>query len=260
MTALVPLVASAALVAAASANAQEEPLPPDVVARVGEEPIGKREFRDWLRKTARGQDRRGGVPKPPRFERCIAAERRRLATSRRRPSRRVLRLRCRRRYKQLRDEVMQFLVQGAWTRQEAKARAIVVPSREVRRQFKRQKRQAFEKERAYRRFLRRSGMTQADILYRVKLDLLQTRITRQVTAAAPPVPPAEVTDYYESNRRRFRKMSRRKARRVIRRLLRSQRQQQALDRFVKDFRERYTAVTVCAEGYVIAECSNAQGD
>jgi foldase protein PrsA len=44
---------------------------------------------------------------------------------------------------------------------------------------------------------------------------------------------------------------------TIRNLLRSERQQKALDQFVKDFREDYRDETECADDYRIAECSNA---
>ena len=44
---------------------------------------------------------------------------------------------------------------------------------------------------------------------------------------------------------------------TIRNLLRSQRQQKALDKFIKDFREEYKEKTSCADDYKIAECKNA---
>lgn len=242
--------------AAAPASGQEQPLPLNAVARVGDEPILTGHFRKWLRVAALGQDPRGGVPHPPSFTRCIGAERKRLARKRRGVSRATLRRRCRRRYEALKREVMQFLVQSAWVRQEAAARGIAVARREVRRQLRSQRRQAFDTDREYRRFLRRSGMTEADLLYRVKVDLLQTRITRQVANSAPPVTSREVSDYYATHRRRFRRMPRRRARRIIRRVLRSQRERRAIDTFVLEFRARYRAVTVCREGYEIAECSH----
>ncbi len=46
------------------------------------------------------------------------------------------------------------------------------------------------------------------------------------------------------------------AKETIRNLLRSQRQQKALDSFIKNFREDYKDKTVCAEDYRIAECKN----
>jgi foldase protein PrsA len=47
---------------------------------------------------------------------------------------------------------------------------------------------------------------------------------------------------------------------TIRNLLRSERQQKALDEFVKDFREDYREQTECADDFRIAECSNAPKD
>jgi foldase protein PrsA len=44
---------------------------------------------------------------------------------------------------------------------------------------------------------------------------------------------------------------------TIRNLLRSERQQKALDEFVKDFREDYRDKTECADDFRIEECSNA---
>jgi SurA-like protein len=209
------------LTASAPAAAQVVPLPDDVVARVGEEPIAKREFRHWLRVSLSGQD---GGPAP----------------------------------KALRDEVMRFLLQAEWVRQETAARGIVVKPRQVRRSFERQKRAAFPNERDYRQFLRESGQTEADILERVELDLLQRRLSRAASASAPPVTKEDVDRYFASHRRRYRDVPRRRARRGIRRLLTARREQRAIDRFIRDFRARYRAITVCADGYVVAECGNAQ--
>jgi foldase protein PrsA len=44
---------------------------------------------------------------------------------------------------------------------------------------------------------------------------------------------------------------------TIKNLLRSERQQKALDKFVKDFREEYKDQTDCADDFRIAECKNA---
>ena len=44
---------------------------------------------------------------------------------------------------------------------------------------------------------------------------------------------------------------------TIKNLLRSQRQQKALDAFIKDFREEYKDKTNCSDDYRVAECKNA---
>ena len=47
------------------------------------------------------------------------------------------------------------------------------------------------------------------------------------------------------------------AKETIRNLLKSEREQKALDDFVKDFREKYKDETQCADDYVIEDCDNA---
>jgi foldase protein PrsA len=47
---------------------------------------------------------------------------------------------------------------------------------------------------------------------------------------------------------------------TIKNLLRSQRQQKALDEFIKSFREDYKDRTDCADDYRVAECKNAPKD
>ena len=218
-----PRIALAAAVlsgtAVAPATAQEPPLPDGVVALVGDERIGKGEFRHWLRVAIRGD-----------------AQARRAA---------------------LRDSTMLYLLHRTWTGQEAAARGIVVKPAQVRRAFERQRREAFPDERAYRRFLRRSGMTKRDLLERLEFDMLQRRLTRAATTNVPAVTKDDVDRYYARHRHRFAELSPRAARRAIRVQLTAAREQRAITRFIERFRARYRAMTTCAKGYVIDACSNA---
>jgi SurA N-terminal domain len=218
-----PRIAMAAAVlsgmALAPAAAQKPPVPDGAVARVGDERIGKGEFRHWMRIAVRGDDQ------APR--------------------------------EALRESTMLFLLHRAWTRQEAAAQGIVVKPAQVRRAFERQRREAFPDERAYRRFLRRSGMTKRDLLARIEFDMLQRRLTRAAIADVPKVTGEAVDRYYARHRREFRGLTPSRARRTIRVQLTSARRQRALARFIVGFRSRYRAVTLCAEGYVMDACSNA---
>lgn len=153
--------------------------------------------------------------------------------------------------------MVDFLVQGAWVRQEAARLGIVVSLQLVAREFERQRRGAFKSERDYRTYLRESGLTEQQILYRVALDLLQGRLTRRATAGAPKVTAEDANRYYASHRDRYRGMSRKQALRRASRELTAQRQQRALWRFARRFRAHYTAITVCAEGYVVPSCGSA---
>jgi hypothetical protein len=239
---------------AAPGAAQQPSLPDGVVARVGQERISERQFRHWLRIGIRGES---SPVDPPRFERCIAAERERPSELNRPSSVRELRSRCRDRYQAIRDSAMLFLLHRAWTRQEATARGLAVAREEVRRAFERQKREAFPTERAFREFLRSSGLSKADLFKRIEFDMLQRRLIRAATANVPEVTREEVERYYARHRRRFSGLSPASARRAIRVQLTATRRQRATARFLDDFRSRYRARTTCAKGYVIDACSNA---
>jgi hypothetical protein len=249
-----PRIAMAAAVlsglGAGPATAQEPRLPDGVVARVDQEPITERQFRHWLRVGIRGQS---GPVDPPGFEGCIAAERERTPQA----SDAELLARCSQRYEALRTSTMLFLIDSVWVRQETAARGISVTRAQVRRAFERQKREAFPTEGAYREFLRLSGLRETDILRRVELDMRQRRLTRAATADVPKVTRRDVDRYYARHRRQFRGQPLARARRTIRGQLKATRQQRALARFIDRFRSRYRKVTVCAEGYVIDNCSNA---
>jgi foldase protein PrsA len=85
---------------------------------------------------------------------------------------------------------MQVLVSYAWIEGEADELGLAVSDEAVSRSFRRQRRANFQTRRAFRRFLRDSGQTAADIRFRVRIDMLSTRIRRRVTAAGE----ATVTD------------------------------------------------------------------
>jgi hypothetical protein len=183
-----------AAVATSPAWAEEpaEPLPADAAAVVGEAVITRTTFNLWFAAAAK-------TAKPDRN-----AE-----------------------YRMLVREVMQFLIQSEWVQGEANRQGIRVSERRVRRALERQKDQAFPTERAYRRWLQKSGMTHEMIMFRVRLNVLQRRLTAHVTRDIRPTRDPRV---------------------------RARRQQRAIERFIADFRARWEGDTVCAPGYVVEEC------
>jgi foldase protein PrsA len=249
---------------------------------------------------------------------------------------------------------MQFLIQAEWVTQEADKRNIQVSDKAVQKSFEDQKKQAFPSDKAYEQFLKTSGMTEADILFRVKLSQLQEKLTQKVTEDAGKVTDADVQEYYDKNKKRFAQPERRdllvvltkteakaneakqalesgqpwktvvkqysidetskaqggklaavakgqqdktfedavfaagkgniegpvktqfgwyvfevekvtpasqqsleQSRDTIKNLLKTQRQQKALDAFIKDFRDQYKDETNCSDDYRVAECKNA---
>jgi hypothetical protein len=153
-------------------------------------------------------------------------------------------------------EIMQFLIQAEWVRGEARELGIRVSREAVRRAFRRQRDEAFDTRRQYRRFLRRSHQSHDQILFRVELDLLQARVTRRWASTAKPVTREGVRRYIRSHRHALRELTPAERRRRARRALTAVYGQRAVTRLIREFRPRWRALTVCAEGYVIAECSN----
>ena len=332
-------------------------VPSGSVAKVGDEEIAQEEFDKWLKTAVSGQAQGAAtvVPDPPDFKKCVAAKKEApLPKGQKQQSDAALKKQCEQEYDTLKREVMLFLIQAEWVEQEAEEQGVEVSDASVKKSFEDQKKQAFPTDKAYAEFIKTSGMTEEDILFRVKLNELQQKLTQKVTQDATKVTDEDIQAYYDKNKRRFAQPERRDLRVVltkteakadqarsaledgdgwkqvvnqysideaskaqggllpavakgqqdkalddavfsakkgelegpvktqfgwyvfevtkitpaaqqsldqskdtIRNLLRSERQQKALDQFVKDFREDYRDETECAEDYRIEECSNA---
>jgi foldase protein PrsA len=355
-------VAAAALGVLVIAGCGNE-VPTGAVAKVGESTITQEEFDKWLAIAVKGQSQGqpGGaaaVPDPPEFTKCVDAKKKTpVPQGQKRPSDEALKKQCRSEFDSLKQEVMQFLIQAEWVQQEAESRGVKVTEAQIKRSLEDQKEQAFPNDKQYREFLASSGMTEEDVLFRVRLSELQQKLTQKVTEDAKKVSDAEVERYYEKNKKRFAQPERRDLRVVltkteakaedakraldngqpfarvvkrfsideasksqdgllpavsqgqqeaafdraifaadrnqvegpvktqfgwyvfkvekvtaasqqtleqskdtIRNLLRSQREQKALDDFIKSFREDYKEETDCADDYRVAECKNAPSD
>jgi foldase protein PrsA len=353
------VLALAASGAAVAVSGCGNDVPPNAVAKVGDTVVRKSDFNKWLGTAARGQSQGSlvVVPDPPDFKNCVAQrEKQKTPKGATKPSPSELKKQCQQEFDQLKGQVMQFLIQAQWVQQEAKAQDVTVSDAEVKRAFEDQKKTAFPGEKGdarYRRFLQTSGMSEQDILFRVKLDELQNKLTQKVTENQGKVTDADVRTYYAKNKTRFAQPERRDLRVVltktkaraaradkalrshqswavvakkysidpasrsqggrlpdvakgqqekaldtavfsapkgklegpvktqfgwyvfevtkitpasqqslsqaqdtIRNLLRSQRQQKALDDFVKGFRDKYRGKTTCADGYKVSECKN----
>jgi foldase protein PrsA len=114
-----------------------------------------------------------------------------------------------RQYDAVKQQVMQFLVSAKWIEGEAKDRGVSATDAEVKRQFEQTKDQSFPNEKAYKRFLKTSGQTEEDLLFRVGLDVLSNKIRQQVTEEAQQISDSEIEDYYNENEQQFSQPERR---------------------------------------------------
>jgi len=181
-------------------------LPASAVAKVGDSTITKEEFERWLKNAAAGQAQGGeaSIPKPPAYTDCVAGLKKQpQAQGAGKQTDAQLKSQCKQQYEGLRDEVMQFLIQSEWVQQEAEERGVEVSDAEVKKSFEDQKTKAFPKAADYDKFLKESGMGEEDILFRVKLDQLQTKLTKKITADKVKITDKDVSTFYDKNKKQF---------------------------------------------------------
>jgi foldase protein PrsA len=230
-------------------------VPSGAVAKVGDETITQDEFDKWLKTAAQGQAQGGtaAVPDPPSFEKCVAAKKK-LPTPKgqQKPSDATLKKQCETEFDTLKTEVMQFLIQAAWVEQEAADQDVKVSDKEIKQSFEDQKKQAFPTDKAYKDFLKTSGMTEEDILFRVKLDQLQQKLTEKITQSSKKVSEQDISEYYEKNKQRFAQPERRDLLVVLTKTEAKAKQAKAALEDGDSFKQ-------VAKQYSIDEASKAQG-
>lgn len=126
---------------------------------------------------------------------------------------------------ELRTEVLGFLISSDWVIGEAQDRGVSVSAAKVKKEFDHIRKEQFSKRSEFQKFLRDSGQTVADLLFRVELNLLSAGIQKQVVAG----------HHGAASKRR------------------------ALSQFVKSFKAKWQAQTYCAAEYDVADCGHVQG-
>jgi foldase protein PrsA len=192
-------------------------VPGNAVVRVDDEVITKKTFDHWMNVAARSSQPPGSnqpvvLPDAPNFTRCIAEKKKTAPAPARgqpRPTDQQFKQQCKQEYDGLKEQVLQFLISAEWIQGEARDLGIKVSDKEVRREFDKQKRESFPQEREYQAFLQSSGMTQKDILLRVKLDRLSNKIRERITKDKSKVSNQQIQQYYDKNKQRFSQPERR---------------------------------------------------
>jgi hypothetical protein len=151
------------------------------VATVAGAVITRHEFDHWIRiaaHTSAAQSSPVIVPTdPPRFNACIAEARRKIPSLQKTPIR-ILRATCRQLFGSLEPAVLDFLIKDRWYEDRAAADGITITARRVRQVFEADKRDQFSTSAQLRRFLKETGQTTADILFRVRASLLYAALLK----------------------------------------------------------------------------------
>jgi foldase protein PrsA len=186
-------------------------VPGNGVARVDDTVIKKSTFDHWLAVAALSSQPPGSaggvtVPDAPKYTKCIAAKQKQQpkpSAGQPQQTDAQLKAACEQEYKSLQQQVMQFLISAQWIQGEAQDLGIHVSDKDVDKEFQKQKKQSFPRDADYQAFLKSSGMSQKDILLRVKLDLLSNKIRDKVTKGKGKVTEQQIAAYYNSNKSRF---------------------------------------------------------
>jgi hypothetical protein len=198
-----------------------------ILACVGSFSITRSTFDHWMQVAADGTGQDKGkkvVPDRPPYAACIShlsaeAKQKHSGPA---PTRAKLKKHCEREYRTLRGETLGFLLSSAWVLQEARELKVEVSEAEAQQNFVQLRKQQFPKPGEFKAFLRQSGETVADLILRVRLNLLSKRLQAHVLAAAQ-TPEAK---------------------------------EQALVAFVKAFATRWKGETYCLATFAVSDCGH----
>jgi foldase protein PrsA len=195
-------------------------VPGNAVATVDGEAIEKSDFTHWMTVAAKSTGQaNAAVPDPEAgYAKCIAAKRKATpapAKGQPKVTDSQLKTQCTQEYEQLRNQVLQLLISFKWIQNEAETMDVKVTDAEVKKSFAEQKKQSFPKDEDYKKFIATSGQTEADILQRVKLDLLSNKIRDKVVKGKDTVSDKAIADFYNKNKARFAQPEKRDLRVVL---------------------------------------------
>jgi SurA N-terminal domain len=250
----------------------------EVVASVDGHSLTRQQFEKAYRAASRGIGSYGitATPDPPTYAKCVAGMRsqiahleavraqmvRRYSRNRRltpsstpAPSASVLRRQCELRNRALMTMTMTSLIRTIWTTHQAQAEGITISDAEVSAALAAQ-RKGFRTNTLYAEYLRRTGLTEAAIAERIRLQLLSQKLYEKRSGPAPRITSAQIAAFIHERRSMLgqsRPISTSQARQLLELQMRARTIGGKAQAAEKRLRER----TICRAGYVVSYCANA---
>jgi foldase protein PrsA len=191
-------------------------VPGNAVVSVNGTPITTATFNHWMNVAANASSAstttgapaaKVPVPDPPSYQNCIAhleTTAPKPAKGQAKPTAAALKTQCEQQYTSLKQSVLGYLISANWVLSEAAERGVKVSDDEVKKQFNQIKNQQFPTEAAFQKFLASTGYTVSDVLLRVKLDLLSTKLQQKISKEAGKKPTQkEIQAYYEQHKSQY---------------------------------------------------------
>ena len=101
-------------------------------------------------------------------------------------------------YEDLRDAALGSLLDMVWIQGQADEMGISVTDKEIAEELKKLKKENFKTDAEYRKFLKQSKYSEADVNERVKLQILGTQVQEQITEGVGEPSKGEIEEYYEA--------------------------------------------------------------
>jgi foldase protein PrsA len=180
-------------------------IPGDSVADVAGNPISTKAFNHWMYVAAKGQAAESpGEPvivpnDPPNFTKCIAQVKAEIPTLKKTADK-TLKADCAQLFTSLSSQVMDFLIKAYWYQADAHKLGIKISNAQVQSALATAKKTQFSTAAQYQAFLKTSGQTPQDILYRVRVNQIYTKLTSRHPTT---VTAADIASYYNSHKSQF---------------------------------------------------------
>ena len=202
ITALGAFFVAAAL--AVSGCGSSSGIPSDSVALVAGNPITLKAFNHWMYVAAKGQAQGSTAPvivpnDPPQFNKCIAQAQAEIPALKKTPTK-TLRQDCKQLFTSVSGQVMDFLVKAYWYQLEAHKLGLKVGDNQVQAVLAKDKKAQFSTPGQFQTFLKTSGQTLADVLYRVRVQQVFLKLTSRHPTT---VTPAAIAAYFASHQAQF---------------------------------------------------------
>ena len=177
----------------------------DSVATVAGNSISQAAFDHWMFVAAKGNSSQSpGSPvivpnDPPQFKNCIAQVRAQIPTLSKQ-SDKTIQSDCKQLFTSLSSQVMDFLIRASWYQALAYKVGIKVTPAQVNQAFETAKKQQFPTSTAFQAFLNSSGQTLQDILFRVRVNQIYSKLlARHETSVSS----AQIESYYKTHTSQF---------------------------------------------------------
>jgi hypothetical protein len=179
---------------------------------------------------------KGVIPDPPSYNACIAylkATPRKFAEAGQKPTVPQLKAKCAHRYAELKELTLNTLIGWYWTIGAGLALGMKANEGEAKRRLEEVNKRTYPTQAQFTSYLKLTGQTVPDMLFRSKVQLFEVKINEKLTAMEKQLPKG----------------------------LTAQQQQSALAKFTESLPpgKQWAAKTTCHKGYVVSACKEYRG-